>query len=176
MKEEKEISASEAMALSKKYLDNVKSLSNKKLGKIIHPNLDFNLTGNNTLGLANWIENTIYINIELLRKNPYELKDTVIHEYCHLLDKHVYDEFGHGKTWRKLMLNLGGNPSSKAFVKKDEKLIKEKEKRTYYLYLCDCKIEFFLTPAKHKEFLQKKIIYSCKKCKSILHFKMLTLK
>jgi len=64
----------------------------------------------------------------------------------------------------------------KAFVKKDEKLTKEKEKRTYYLYLCDCKTEFFLTPAKHKEFLQKKTIYSCKKCKSILRFKMLTVK
>lgn len=155
---------------AKIYLEKVKALSAKKLRREISPELSFNLNGTSALGLANWVENRIYINVDILRHNVRELQDTVIHEYCHLLDKHIYDEFGHGKTWKKLMSLLGGNPNAKVNDIDVTAVPKSAPAQIKYLYTCPCKTEYYISEKEHKNVQNKIRSYGCKKCKKEIFF------
>lgn len=170
----KPITPDEVKRLSIEYFESVKTLSQKKLGRVVNPKLSFDFNKKNKLGLANYVENTIYINIDILKYNPEQIKDTVIHEYCHILDKHVYNKFGHGKTWKKLMVNLGGNPAAKVDDINSDPIVKESDKKTYYAYICGCNDrEHYFTPTQHKKILKESLIYQCRICKKSIKYKRL---
>lgn len=170
-KQKEILSADEFKKHAIECLNKVHQLSLKKLRHQVFPTVTFELKGERVLGRANYLANTIELNLEMLRHNPHEIEDTIIHEYCHLLDKKVFDGWGHSATWKKLMKELGGNPFAKAndidtsyAVKKPEQL------RKHYVYNCGCS-EHYFTEKKHNQARKKGVYYNCLKCKTRLFFK-----
>lgn len=165
VKKDKQILSIEELKIkSVEYLNKVHNLSLKKLGHQVFPQMLFDLKCSKTMGKADRIKNTIHLNPEMLRKNPHELEDTVIHEYCHLLDYKIFKGWGHQKTWKKLMSELGGNPMAKAVN------VSMAEATTKYIYSCGCS-KYVFTLEKHDKAKNKELTYICKKCRNTLKFK-----
>lgn len=155
----------------------IKELSEKSLaiyGVKVSPTLDFSIKGMSCCGRANRRENKIYINMQIAIRNFEDFKDTIIHEYAHLLDNKVYQQFSHGPTWKSIMVNLGGNPKSKAKGLNMEGIEKAR-KTTSYDYECACRIHT-LSSVRHNKIKNKKMTYSCKNCKTNLVFKSAKIK
>lgn len=54
----------------------------------------------------------IEINIHLARQNWEMIKDTISHEFAHLVSFIVWGKKGHGPTWKAAHRSLGGNASA----------------------------------------------------------------
>lgn len=174
-RESKVLSVDEFKEKAVEYLNKVHQLSLKKLRHQVFPTVTFDLKGTGILGRANYAANTIELNTEILRHNPHEIEDTVIHEYCHLLDKKVFDGWGHSATWKKLMKELGGNPLAKTSDIDTSYVVKKPEQlRKHYVYNCNC-MEHFFTEAMHNKIKRTGTYYNCKKCKSRLFFKKIVM-
>jgi predicted SprT family Zn-dependent metalloprotease len=61
-------------------------------------------------GSAKPKKHCIVLNARLLAKYPNELLTVVVHEVCHLLAFKFYEDCGHGKPWKQLMIRLGCEP------------------------------------------------------------------
>lgn len=60
-------------------------------------------------GRANWITNTVTMNMDAVRLHPEQTDDTLSHELAHLVAYHVFKDTGHGLMWRAVHRALGGN-------------------------------------------------------------------
>ena len=61
-----------------------------------------------TAGMAHYQHGMITLSVVVL-KNPVHIRETLLHEYAHLLafDRHGKRGAGHGKHWRQAMIDLG---------------------------------------------------------------------
>ena len=64
-----------------------------------------------TAGMAHYKDGMITLSVIVL-KDPAHVRETVLHEYAHLLafDRHGRKGSGHGQHWRKAMQDLGLEP------------------------------------------------------------------
>lgn len=71
-----------------------------------------------TLGYAQWkylrsrrYHYTIKLSTAIFKGDSQVLRDTVYHEVAHLVDYQLYKNWGHGHTWKQLMIKLGLQPN-----------------------------------------------------------------
>jgi SprT protein len=64
-----------------------------------------------TAGMAHYQRGMITLSVVVL-KDPDHIRETLLHEYAHLLafDRHGKRGAGHGKYWRQAMIDLGLEP------------------------------------------------------------------
>lgn len=64
-----------------------------------------------TAGMAHYQKGVISLSAIVL-KEPGQVRETLLHEYAHLLafDRHGRSGAGHGKYWKKAMVDLGLEP------------------------------------------------------------------
>ena len=64
-----------------------------------------------TAGMAHYQHGVITLSAVVL-KNPAHIRETLLHEYAHLLafDRHGRKGAGHGKHWKQAMVDLGLEP------------------------------------------------------------------
>ncbi len=64
-----------------------------------------------TAGMAHYQHGMITLSVVVL-KDPSHIRETLLHEYAHLLafDRHGKKGAGHGKHWRQAMVDLGLEP------------------------------------------------------------------
>ena len=98
--------------LARQKLAELRAKARGFYGVEVDPEISFDLRGM-AAGQANYRENKIRLNRELLKKHEIDfIEQTVPHEYAHLV---AYRKFGkrirpHGKEWRSVMLALGAEP------------------------------------------------------------------
>jgi predicted SprT family Zn-dependent metalloprotease len=69
-----------------------------------------------TMGEAYWEPKNrknhyiIKISSKIFTQDCKALRDTVYHEVAHIADYQIYKKWGHGKTWKRLMVRLGLEP------------------------------------------------------------------
>lgn len=99
---------------AKEALDILQKHTSKKLrlDKII---LCHRMTS--AMGLANYyykkndVHYSIKISSKIFTKDCRALKETVYHEVAHIVDRQLHGFWGHGKTWIRLMEQLGVPPA-----------------------------------------------------------------
>lgn len=64
-----------------------------------------------TAGMAHYMQGRITLSAVVL-KDPEHIRETLLHEYAHLLafDRHGRKGAGHGKHWKQAMVDLGLEP------------------------------------------------------------------
>ncbi len=64
-----------------------------------------------TAGMAHYQQGLISLSAIVL-KEPHQVRETLLHEYAHLLafDRHGRKGVGHGRHWRQAMVDLGLEP------------------------------------------------------------------
>lgn len=87
----------------------------------IDPFLVIEPLGKKIAGMADYGNNTIYLNSNFMEKHKHEmLSDTLIHEYCHLMTVGLFGLNGikrnkyyshHGKEWKRCMEFFGLEPN-----------------------------------------------------------------
>lgn len=124
--------------------------------------IDAHLAGEELESIASGFK--INFNIVLLRENvDHFIKQTVVHELCHIFDYHLFEvASSHGYQWQLIMEHFGlsadrtHNYSTKSVVKNGA------------VYMCNCQ-EYTLSTIRHNR-ARKGMKYHCKKCKGILEF------
>lgn len=140
----------------------------ERYGVKLMPTIDFSIKGRSCCGKASYRDNKIKLNAEIAQRNFEDFEDTLVHEYCHLLDYKLYKGWGHGATWKRLMIDLGGNPVSKA-KGLDVEGIQRTRKVKRYTYDCSCQT-YPLSASIHNK-IKTGTIYHCKRCHTQLKFK-----
>jgi len=128
---------------------------------------DFTLKGL-TAGQAWYNQNRLRYNYEIAQNNLTEfLNDTVPHEVCHMVARMInkYDK-PHGKTWKRLMMELGYTPS------RCHNFASEKSRQTKkYIYQCvNCGKTFNIGSNKHGKIQSKTNNYCCGVCKKGIYY------
>lgn len=95
-----------------------------------------------------------------------KLKDTVIHEVCHVADHQLFGNFEHGPTWKELMVAVGQKPD--VYYSKEEMQmygheVPERRHQRVLAQCVSCSKQYKLTPYKANR-LQR---YVCR-CKNPL--------
>lgn len=122
------------------------------------PKILFNKRGT-AAGTAYYYENEIRFNMVMLIENMEEfVRQTVVHEICHILDYQLFGETSHhGRNWQDLMIHFGLQPKRCHSYSTDSV-------RSYGgLYMCDCQ-EYKLSKIRHNKQKSGKASYHCKKC------------
>jgi predicted SprT family Zn-dependent metalloprotease len=148
-----------------KYLEKTKTHFPKFNTNKIY--LDTNLKGR-SLGkcIFNNIEETFVIKINLwyVKKYPEIFKNTCLHEIAHAVDKQLYNNLSHGRTWQMIMIELGASP------KRVEDKVNIPDTRVYkYVYKCNCQ-KHYLSIKKHNKMKKNPRLYYCCKCHGDLKF------
>jgi len=93
-------------------------------------------------------------------------RDTVIHEVAHLADFQIYNNWGHGATWKGIMRMLGAQPNRIASSEEVQQVNKvPKRKMLKFVYKCPCSTHFFSSRA-HRSESARPGCYRCKHCKA----------
>jgi SprT protein len=129
------------------------------------PTLDFSIRGRSTCGKATYMDNKIKINAQIACLNFSDFEDTMIHEFSHLLDYKVYKKWGHGPTWKSIMVALGGNPTYAAKGLNMEGISSARTVKKF-LYKCRCK-HYELTSIRHNK-ISLGAKYTCRLCNGTL--------
>jgi SprT protein len=156
---------SEAKCLVSKKLAELCVKAQTLYGVKIEPAVSYDQRGL-AAGQANYSENSIRFNRELLEKYAEDFIDqTVPHEFAHLVAYRVYGSRikPHGNEWRSIMVALGATPS------RTHKYEASKTRRLRrYLYKCNCQgKQHELTSIRHNR-VRRGAGYLCRACKSVL--------
>lgn len=126
------------------------------------PEIKFTKKGT-AAGTAYITKNVINFNPVLLQENPEQfIKQTVTHEFAHILAYRVFDDRGHGKDWKRVMVQLGAEP--KRCHNYDVSSVQRRTARIEYS--CGC-ATYEISAKRHTMILNGKR-YSCKKCKQVI--------
>ena len=131
--------------------------------------VEFNKRGK-CAGVCSQKHGKFYINLNniLLNENSYDfIYDTVTHEFAHAADKVIFNNWGHGKTWKQIMQTLGVEPKRCHNYDTTNSTVKKVKKG--FIYKCNCR-EHNLTIIRHNKVQKKGVQYRCKKCKQVLEF------
>ena len=153
--------------LARQKLAELRAKAREFFGVEIDPDISFDLRGM-AAGQANYVENKIRLNRELLEKYASDfIEQTVPHEYAHLV---AYRKFGgrirpHGKEWCSVMLALGAEPRRTHNYR-----VSPARKCRRFLYQCNCLgKDYQLSSIRHNR-IKKGFHYFCSKCKGQLLF------
>ena len=74
-----------------------------------YPTISLNNRFKTTAGMAYYEQHHVALSTELFSEHTEEfVKDTIPHEVAHLVAAIVYEDFGHGSGWKKVMLDCYG--------------------------------------------------------------------
>ena len=71
--------------------------------------------GRNRLGHANYGKQEIAFSSHYVKLKDHEILDVILHEIAHALDYVRYGNWGHGKTWKQVCIEIGAKPSRLAY-------------------------------------------------------------
>lgn len=132
------------------------------------PKIVWNDKMRSTAGKIWYNRGIIELNPHLL-DTPEKLESTLMHELAHFVAYCNYESRGHGKLWKKVMVELGQKPDRCHSY--DTSQVKRKMKK----YKVSCKCDF-KTVTKHLLTKMKKgQNYRCGKCKVRIDFQNATL-
>ena len=114
---------------------------------------------------------------QIFKIDSPELRNTVAHEVAHLADFQVYNQWGHGRTWRYLMSAVLGHRAERCVTEQEKaalNVVIPKRLITKYEYACGCS-KFLLAGAKHKKAMVRMMEHSnsglkCRKCNAYVKF------
>lgn len=122
-----------------------------------------------TAGRAYYGEHTVSFNEVIARDNWGTYLETVYHEVAHLVAgiKHGFDIRPHGSEWRRIVVLLGGTPSTTHNLNTSNV-----KKRAYFMfeYTCECTLAHNLTSIKHNKILRGTRKYTCTTCGTKLKY------
>lgn len=97
------------------------------------------------------------------------LRTTVIHEVAHIADFQLYNNWGHGPTWKGIMRMLGQSPNRLATREEMKQVnLVAKRKVLKYVYKCSCR-EHYVAGKAHSS-MRRGSVYLCKHCRSSLYY------
>jgi predicted SprT family Zn-dependent metalloprotease len=98
-------------------------------------------------------------------------RNTIAHEVAHLADFQIYNQWGHGRTWKSIMQMLG--QEGNRLVTKEEltevNVVVTKRKQVRYVYNCSCNKEHHVSGIVHSR-IQKGYTYKCRQCRTYIQF------
>jgi len=108
------------------------------------------------------------VNMILAIENIEEyLARTVPHEFAHYIDHCIHGSTGHGRNWKRIMVNVFGlNPKRCHNYDVSNALVRKVNRP--HVYKCQCN-EYPITPHVHKKISRGKV-YTCRKCNTNLVF------
>lgn len=119
-----------------------------------------------TAGRARPLKDHIDLNYRLLKLHPDELRNTIGHEFAHLLDYWNYRNVGHRETWKRIMHHIG--LPAKRLHSMNTRLIKPVKE---YQYTCLCNRDIPISRRLHNQ-IRKGISYRCSICKTLIYPKL----
>jgi SprT protein len=114
-------------------------------------------------------DNLVYLNLELLKKNPDHFeKDTIPHEVAHLFARKIQltNEGHHGRTWKFVMKNVYGLEPIRCHSLDTQGIGKKTKK---FKYICNCK-KHIVGSVRHNKMRSGKSSYRCASCLKTLTF------
>ena len=131
----------------------------------LRPTIEFNIRGRSTGGRAWRFENRIQFNLDWARYDFNVYAETTIpHELAHLYTYIIFNDSGHGRVWKKVMLSVGLNPDR---TNGNFGGVEPARKVKKYLYSLPCGCEFELSSVRHNK-IKRGIGYTCGKHKTTL--------
>lgn len=117
-----------------------------------------------TAGKANYSKRKLWFHPEIMKRNPKQYEQTIIHEVAHLYQRKLYPTSKpHGNEWKRIARKLGYN--GKRCHNYDTSGLGRV--KTRYIYECaECAMTYKLTTHKHKQSYR----YRCGKCRGRLQF------
>ena len=93
---------------------------------------------------------------------------TSIHELAHIIDKIVYGNFGHRKTWKEIDIFLGDDGvrchDYKLPLKNKSIVKKSKRRQTYYVTKCHCDDPLVISQTRYNIMKREHIECICQNC------------
>lgn len=136
------------------------------------PQVTYNLSGRCAGRAYYWLWK-IEINTEILKNNEEDyLRNTVPHEFAHLLTDQLYGENvkPHGREWKNVMraMSIIGVNDVYARHNYDTSSLDVRRKRRY-IYTCSCNKEIVIGPTRHRRH-QETGRYFCRKCGDTIQY------
>lgn len=114
---------------------------------------------------------------QIFKTDSPELRSTVAHEVAHLADFQVYNQWGHGRSWRYIMSSVLGYKADRCVTEQEKaalNVVIPKRLITKYEYACGC-TKYLVSGAQHNKATRHMSYYSnsglkCRRCHSYVNF------